>query len=280
MIPQAVRFAAYAGVFRIEFIPWPDLECQTGDITAYLQQQTERGQYLSKGLRLEIRLDPIAWREVNPPQRSPREMKLVEEFLQQYPQEGRAPLRELVAERRRQADRLAKCSLSSDQLNGSLVSLADLVVENSAYSCGPFGLYEQVYWDGGIYYVEDCYCGNPDCHCEVAHLMFLDVIKNDEGKDVLESLFWAEVPLDRSKAAKIVQTVSCSSNLAMLLLDTWLKRRLEETLRLWPRYNLVKKIALRSIHNPRALAPEVEPSRNETCPCGSGRKYKNCCGKE
>ena len=280
MIPQAVRFADYAGVFRIEFAPDADLECESGELTASLQQQTERGQYLSQGLRLEIRLDPIAWREVTPPERSPRQVKLVEEFLRQYPQEGRAQLRELVAEKQRQAARLAKCSLSPDQLNGTLVSLCDLVVENTGYSCGPFGLYEQIYWDGGIYYVEDCYCGNPDCHCEVAHLVFLDVVKDDDDKDVLESLFWADVPLDRSKAAKIFETVSCTSNMAKLLLDTWLERRLEETLRLWPRYNLVKKIAMRSAKNPPMQAYEVEPARNEPCPCDSGRKYKNCCGKE
>jgi len=23
-----------------------------------------------------------------------------------------------------------------------------------------------------------------------------------------------------------------------------------------------------------------KPGRNEMCPCGSGKKYKNCCGKE
>ncbi len=23
----------------------------------------------------------------------------------------------------------------------------------------------------------------------------------------------------------------------------------------------------------------VEPGRNDPCPCGSGRKYKNCCGR-
>ena len=24
---------------------------------------------------------------------------------------------------------------------------------------------------------------------------------------------------------------------------------------------------------------EKEPNRNELCPCGSGKKYKQCCGK-
>ena len=27
------------------------------------------------------------------------------------------------------------------------------------------------------------------------------------------------------------------------------------------------------------IRPEVKVSRNDTCPCGSGKKYKKCCGK-
>lgn len=29
----------------------------------------------------------------------------------------------------------------------------------------------------------------------------------------------------------------------------------------------------------RTIRKEIEPSRNSKCPCGSGLKYKNCCGK-
>ncbi|WP_414146251.1 SEC-C metal-binding domain-containing protein [Campylobacter sp.] len=25
--------------------------------------------------------------------------------------------------------------------------------------------------------------------------------------------------------------------------------------------------------------PNNKPSRNDPCPCGSGKKYKDCCGK-
>ena len=28
-----------------------------------------------------------------------------------------------------------------------------------------------------------------------------------------------------------------------------------------------------------ASADKKEPGRNDPCPCGSGKKYKNCCGK-
>jgi len=28
------------------------------------------------------------------------------------------------------------------------------------------------------------------------------------------------------------------------------------------------------------LKIEAEPGRNDPCPCGSGKKYKKCCGRE
>ncbi|MBR3904971.1 MAG: SEC-C domain-containing protein, partial [Clostridia bacterium] len=30
-------------------------------------------------------------------------------------------------------------------------------------------------------------------------------------------------------------------------------------------------------HNP--VKADKKPGRNEPCPCGSGKKFKNCCGK-
>jgi uncharacterized protein YecA (UPF0149 family) len=29
----------------------------------------------------------------------------------------------------------------------------------------------------------------------------------------------------------------------------------------------------------RTVVKEKKPGRNDPCPCGSGKKYKNCCGK-
>lgn len=38
---------------------------------------------------------------------------------------------------------------------------------------------------------------------------------------------------------------------------------------------LVKKI---QASKPKPIHVEAKPGRNEPCPCGSGKKYKNCCG--
>ncbi len=33
------------------------------------------------------------------------------------------------------------------------------------------------------------------------------------------------------------------------------------------------------LHPPKTVLAEKKVSRNDPCPCGSGKKYKKCCGK-
>jgi uncharacterized protein len=44
--------------------------------------------------------------------------------------------------------------------------------------------------------------------------------------------------------------------------------------------NLWRTPAQEPSHRDNVVAfPQKEPARNQPCPCGSGKKYKNCCGK-
>jgi SWIM/SEC-C metal-binding protein len=36
----------------------------------------------------------------------------------------------------------------------------------------------------------------------------------------------------------------------------------------------------RLLHPPEPIRTQVEISRNAACPCGSGKKYKRCCGRK
>lgn len=279
MIPVKAQFEGCEGIFQIRFTRCLDPECQCGEVTAHLQQQTEDGQYLQEGVRLDIRLDPIAWREVDPPERSPSQSGLVEEFLRDYPEKGRAQLRQATLQKQKEAARLGQCSLTRAQLSGQLVSLCELASDGARDSVGLLTSFRQVYWDGCVYYVDDLYCGNPACDCRKATLAFYTVQVEDDGVAALKPLFLAEVPLDRSAPTEIVSVTGCTRNMAKVLLDTWEQRRLEETPRLRLRYSTLKKIAARSGDKARVQAPGAEPARNESCPCGSGRKYKNCCGR-
>jgi predicted Zn-dependent protease len=61
--------------------------------------------------------------------------------------------------------------------------------------------------------------------------------------------------------------LSPSSNFSQLFADIYNHLR-----------NVLKKHGLAALH-PTALTLPKKPGRNDSCPCGSGKKYKKCCGR-
>ena len=43
------------------------------------------------------------------------------------------------------------------------------------------------------------------------------------------------------------------------------------------KYNTPNKVEI--IEDKKTIKTSGLPGRNDPCPCGSGKKYKNCCGK-
>ena len=94
---------------------------------------------------------------------------------------------------------------------------------------------------------------------------------------------------------------ACSLDEATEILATWWERYREDLAVLKSRYNEIKQIGRRSLASQRArpvggagparLAlpagyradsshPKRRTGRNDPCPCGSGKKYKKCCGRD
>jgi len=42
----------------------------------------------------------------------------------------------------------------------------------------------------------------------------------------------------------------------------------------------IKRLAEKKVFIPRQIVGAKKIGRNEKCPCGSGRKFKNCCGRQ
>ena len=47
--------------------------------------------------------------------------------------------------------------------------------------------------------------------------------------------------------------------------------------RIWKSQRMAKKI-IKDFKRSKIVHKEKEPGRNDPCPCGSGKKYKKCCG--
>ena len=124
--------------------------------------------------------------------------------------------------------------------------------------------------DGQRYWVLDSWCMNPACTCREADIELLA----EEGG----SAGVLRVSVDDGR----VQTVHEGGEVARRLWKAVLAQK--DVLRqLRKRWKAIRRVAralpatLRAPADPPPRTPAV--GRNMPCPCGSGKKYKRCCGR-
>lgn len=128
-------------------------------------------------------------------------------------------------------------------------------------------------YDGVFYDIFDRYCMNPSCNCNDVYLQFLRFSRDGEtGFNVSLSL--------KSKKYKILETFRMSDVEAEKIIKHSLKDSNEAIQLFQKRYTEMKNAGREALKGiVRMDEPRVKRvSRNETCTCGSGKKYKNCCG--
>jgi hypothetical protein len=136
-----------------------------------------------------------------------------------------------------------------------------------------------IYINGGhAYEASELYCPVPACECNEMIVAF----KFFDGRKTLEI---GHVMLQLSgEEGKIVSHKSGNRALMNQLLALYKARHQALSARLNRRYLVMKEVGKRVM----AAEPEQEVTwkqavsdkvgRNDPCPCGSGKKYKKCCG--
>jgi|GEM_PF-1171081 len=154
------------------------------------------------------------------------------------------------------------------------------------YHLGDFDPHEKHYpiafeANGVNWIVLDQYCVVPDCTCNVAHLSFYRVASGKVQKSPEVS---AEIDLDNESVRESFPPPLSEGQLRVVA-------DFKEQMIAWNRELNVRRKLLREIAAKRLSFPDdtdgkavpaistKRASRNDPCPCGSGRKYKKCCGK-
>lgn len=225
-------------------------------------------------------------RELSPPTRSSADQRVVEEFMGDLDDESFAFLRERFDTDKDITQRLLKCRIPrEDVLEGTLISYTDIMARRHSLRCGGDECSFLLEHENATYVVEDLYCTNPKCKCDEVFLLFARLQETEKGATLTES-FRVLMRLDGSSC--VDHTSNCSTTVAREILSILLKNepKLAYTIR-W-RYKQMKAIGKRSLEGnrsggtpPSRSYPNSKPKvgRNEPCPCGSGRKYKRCCGR-
>ncbi len=101
-------------------------------------------------------------------------------------------------------------------------------------------------------------CSEEEAVVTIAHAVQL--FQNDEGDEAMDVL------LEAGEAGTKAETVALMQRMTALMnrIPLWMNKGYSAE-------------ALMAMRRPRKVPPKV--GRNEPCPCGSGRKYKNCCGR-
>jgi len=126
------------------------------------------------------------------------------------------------------------------------------------------------------YIMYDQYCMNPSCKCDDVILIFTESENNDSEFAIRLSL--------KRKRYEILDIYGISKRQVDEIVKGSLKDSAEAMELLKKRYKEMKeagKAVLQGspeINSNKIELPVEKPKRNDPCPCGSGKKYKKCCG--
>lgn len=134
-------------------------------------------------------------------------------------------------------------------------------------------------YEGRTYWIYDYYCMHANCECNEVYLEFTEEPKE---KQTAGQHFGVRVSF--KDEAFVVEDYNFSKQKAIEIVEDTLKYSKDAIELCKVRYKLMKDKGTQIIVDQAKAAgqPMVKGEvigRNEPCPCGSGKKYKKCCGK-
>lgn len=181
-------------------------------------------------------------------------------------------LRWAAAVRQREERQLQRVTLPRARVtSGTHVLYGSLASADRSVFEGGRGVVDVFELDGERWLLDESFCPNPSCRCEEVKLAFVVANKGNTGFD-------ADVELGRRPVVRAVYD-GVDEARAERVLAHYVENRPRLQARLRQHYDDVKAIGTRSLAGPARRAPKKRPSRNGPCPCGSGRRYKACCGR-
>jgi len=134
-------------------------------------------------------------------------------------------------------------------------------------------------YEGKTYWIYDYYCMHPNCKCDEVYLEFLE---EQKGKQTAVQHFGVRISFTDESFG--IEDYNFSKQKATEIVEDTLKYSKDAIELFKVRYAQMKEKGTQIIVDQANAArqPVVNgevTGRNEPCPCGSGKKYKKCCGK-
>lgn len=154
-----------------------------------------------------------------------------------------------------------------DAATGAMVAYFDVF----PFAKGIEFSHEQADW-----LADDQYCCNPKCSCEEAVLLFIR-LPEKVGQEALRPTLSISYQYRDGKVTRL-EPVGDPSYSEQSLLESLKKTRADLDSLLAQRQSLLRRLCRRSLKKQTIHSPTFKIGRNDPCPCGSGKKWKRCCG--
>lgn len=213
--------------------------------------------------------------------------RMIKDFIKNIDKKTRLKIKKRVEDGKKYDGEIVKENISySDIGENNFVFYTDIFNSREIAQ----SLFE---YKGVQYCVLDSYCLNPNCHCNDVVLSFYGDLSPGE---TFSSLFSLKVKFATRNYQVLEQSNGITSQDIEDLYHSFLKHSNDKSLKcLKMRYRRMKKVSIdlglytaRSDHsdhvstessNVRTIVTKEKIGRNTPCPCGSGKKYKKCCGR-
>jgi hypothetical protein len=230
-----------------------------------------------------LNLDLNTWEEVEKPDRQTNVQDLVEEFLTELPEQLKIRFRTHYKENREKIISAMTFRMPlKDLYEGIMVSYSKVFSKDGSVLDGNFGCSFIFSFESKQYVIEDLYCMNPECDCQAARFMFLEI--NNET-NVLSEIF--SVFLSFQNEVDFDSLIGCTKTEAMRIFGKWRESLPTLLHHIKFRYEEIKQVGVQIIldeSNAVSWSGSLQDGerkkkigRNDPCPCGSGKKYKKCC---
>ncbi len=158
-------------------------------------------------------------------------------------------------------------SFPPDALSGTMVAYFDIF---------PFARRVEFTHEQETWLIDDQYCCNPKCLCQEAVLSFIRV-PQEAGRDPLRPTLSISYQYRDGKVSRLEAEKNPRYS-EQGLLESLKKARHDIDSLLAKRQALLRRLCGRTLK--RQTIPSLTPKigRNDPCPCGSGKKWKRCCG--
>ena len=283
-----VSFSSHSNPFFVRKLYCSNPDCTKDDIFLTFVEKNIGAKISVAPLAFSICFDLAEGKELNPPKRPGIINRLVQEFIDSLPEGIRTKWLKEILDVKKDLKRIAEYRLNrQDVREGVLVSYTDIIADKGSVLRGGRSVSFRFEYEGQDYLVEDMYCPNPECECNETWLIFFELIQESDSPATIVDRFMAKMSFDGKM--KITERYQIGKRDAKTIMQEWESRYPDVIDSLKDRYQQIKEIGKQSLveeKKTKKLDKNTKPGtgkrkigRNDPCPCGSGKKYKKCCGR-